>query len=994
MRAGLLVKTTAVMVAFTATMVASDRSAHAWKPYTHNTTALEAYRDAVDDGTVTLLGRTYSLSPALLTALRNWPQFYNAGVIGPDGFPDLTYGQSVIHPGSNVEFAPRTGAWLGHIFNSAMAAQTGGLSATEKEQILAWSFGFLTHGAGDMWGHTFVNDFARGVFPGVGEILTDVNKAAIALRHIAAEGYVGDATPGFDGFQTASDARDPRAPAPGGDVSDDSTPALPYDAPHAFIFRTLVDPAASTPSAERGPLIGFFLNLRSNLRDFVGNNPDPLGDAINAYNDTVAALNELSEDCDFDDVSDIIDCPAGLLELGFDVAIDSAEAFFEFVTGTVELAAKVVLNAYVGAWIDDIDDGLRHWSELGLATTRGLFDPQARRNLQNEECEFDGPDDTSSLLRANCEAGVGMLDTVLDQANDFINDHLLSMVGAPDLVGDLRAILQSISDFVDEVIGIVSAPFNPLREAIAEVKQFISDLIEDAISELLGVDIEALRGLLTEPSRFTCLETLTFNFPAPLGTQSFDFFTPGTHDRLDTLLGFAGEDHHVPAMGLPPECGRLQDNAELAMGSVAATANTITMSKLLLLDGSQLNQALGDILDRQITTYGTGQNVMVEGLTAGNPWLMSIDSDHAWRQDGQPRFCNEGTSCPAGATPRPALLNGGAGNFPIWESCVLRPAFRQLFSDWEGTAFPDFGDVSGEDPANDPNAPTSSLARSGTAFNNGTTIFVAANNLFTLTAQDTPVGRAFRNDQLGLQRRIFTDLGNRGTFLDSFQGETFSLTGPDGTYFIGVRSADPCHSFSELPAGPEAEQVSSFFLDTTPPQLTCPSPPFALTYDTASTITLSFSVSDGPGSGVAQSSSTVDGVGSQTGTSPTTSGTTLDLFLFYPGTRHVSVSSADNLGNAITDACTFELHATVESLGANLARAFAAGLITNQGVFNSLTQKMDAALSARNRGQTNAELNILAAFVNELQAQRGNKVAAATADRFIAFAQDLIAIGG
>jgi hypothetical protein len=993
MRAGLSVRSAVAIAAIGATVMLSGETAYAWKPYTHNTTAFEAFRDATDNGTVTILGRTYTVAPQVVTALQNWPQFYNAGVIGPDGFPDLTFGQSVIHPGSNVDGEPKTGAWLAHVFRSAAAAQSAALSATEKEQILAWSFGFLTHGAGDMWGHTFVNDFARGVFPGVTEILTDPNKAAIALRHLAAEGYVGDASPGFDGFQHASDAREPRAPAPGGDVSDDSTQGIPYDAPHGFIFRTLVDPAASTPSQARGPIIGFFLNLRGGLADFVGGSATPLQDAVNAYNDTAAAFNELADDCDFENPGDIIDCPAGLLELGITVVIDSAQAFRDLVLGTLEAAARVVLEAYANAWIEDIDDGLRNWSQLGLATTKALFDPQARRNLQNDDCQFDGPDDTSSLLRANCEAGVGVLDTVLEESNDFINDHLLSMVGAPDLVGDLREILQSISDVVDAVIGAIGAPFNPLREVLAEVRQFISDLIVDAISNLLGVNIEAIRELLTQANRFTCLEQITFDFPI-LGTQTIDLFASGSHDRIDSLIGLGG-GHHVVEEGIPPECGRLQDSAELEYGSVAATANTITMSKLLLLDGTELNTLLGDILQRQITTYSAGQNVMVEGLTAGNPWLMSIDSDHAWRHDGLPRFCNEGSpACLPTSTPRPPLLNGGEGNFPIWESCVLRPAFRQLFSDWEAASFPDFGDGTGQDLANDPSAPTSNLARAGVSFISGTTTFVAADNLFTQTAQDTPAGRAFQNDQLGLQRRIFTDPLNPGPFISSFQGATFSLTGPDGTYFIGVRSDDPCHSFSDAPAGPEAEQVSSFFLDTTPPQLTCPSPPFALTYDTASTITLQFSVSDGPGSGVASSAATVDGVGSPTGTTPTTSGTTLDLFLFYPGTRLVNVSSADNLGNATTDACAFELHATLDSLGQNLNRAFAEGLIDNRGIFNSLSNKLEAALAAHDRGQSNTELNILAALVNEFQAQRGKHVDAATADRFIAFLLDLIARGG
>ena len=37
---------------------------------------------------------------------------------------------------------------------------------------------------------------------------------------------------------------------------------------------------------------------------------------------------------------------------------------------------------------------------------------------------------------------------------------------------------------------------------------------------------------------------------------------------------------------------------------------------------------------------------------------------------------------------------------------------------------------------------------------------------------------------------------------------------------------------------------------------------------------------------------------------------------------------------------------------------------------------------------------MLGAFINELQAQRGKHVDSATANRFIAFAQDLIATGG
>jgi hypothetical protein len=93
---------------------------------------------------VTVDGKQYPVDGRVVAALRDWPSYYNAGVVGPDGFPDLTMGQSIIHP-------ERTGAWLRYILDRAWAAQSdGSYSANEKAQILAFAYGFLTHAAGDM----------------------------------------------------------------------------------------------------------------------------------------------------------------------------------------------------------------------------------------------------------------------------------------------------------------------------------------------------------------------------------------------------------------------------------------------------------------------------------------------------------------------------------------------------------------------------------------------------------------------------------------------------------------------------------------------------------------------------------------------------------------------------------------------------------------------------------------------------------------------------
>ena len=54
-------------------------------------------------------------------------------------------------------------------------------------------------------------------------------------------------------------------------------------------------------------------------------------------------------------------------------------------------------------------------------------------------------------------------------------------------------------------------------------------------------------------------------------------------------------------------------------------------------------------------------------------------------QDGLPRFCDQGDpSAPSTATtPRYASSTAAPVTMPIWESCVARPAFRSLFNDWE-----------------------------------------------------------------------------------------------------------------------------------------------------------------------------------------------------------------------------------------------------------------------------------------------------------------------
>jgi hypothetical protein len=174
----------------------------------------------------------------------------------------------------------------------------------------------------------------------------------------------------------------------------------------------------------------------------------------------------------------------------------------------------------------------------------------------------------------------------------------------------------------------------------------------------------------------------------------------------------------------------------------------------------------------------------------------------------------------------------------------------------------------------------------------------------------------------------------------------------------------------------------------------CSAPPFGLVFDSDDVSAVAYAISDGSlGSGVASSSSTLDGYRTADGVTPIANGGTLDMYLLWPGTRTVAVSATDPLGNAATTACTFEIHPTPGSMLRNLERAMREGHIKNGGLLNSLQSKLEAADAAAERGQCHTERNVLNAFIHEMEAQRGRGVEAGIADRLIAFARDLIETG-
>lgn len=161
-----------------------------WKINTHVYAANIALADAMNDGMVTIAPYgEIPVAPAALAALREAPAAYRAGVLAPDLFPDMYFGGWVIH--SDLSLSERWTAddWTRHVWSKARAWP----DTPDRNKVMAFAYGFLTHGAGDMFAHTWVNEKAGGAW-----VSFWGKDKETAFKHIVLEGFVGEHTPPTD----------------------------------------------------------------------------------------------------------------------------------------------------------------------------------------------------------------------------------------------------------------------------------------------------------------------------------------------------------------------------------------------------------------------------------------------------------------------------------------------------------------------------------------------------------------------------------------------------------------------------------------------------------------------------------------------------------------------------------------------------------------------------------------------------------------------------
>ena len=249
----------AIAVALVAATFILPLESRAFKPKTHLYLALQSI-ERISDCKVRIEGVLYDIDPVICDAIKTHRLDYLAGVIGPDGFPDLLFGQGYVHPDTYCHYgSSANGAcgdhntstwaldWTRHVWQEARAR-----SGDAGKRALAFAVGFLTHGIGDQWAHTLVNRFAGGVWP---DISPDAD-LSIAVKHVVVEGVIGDHTP--DISTSASGMT--------GLVGSDLT---------KFIYEALINhPWARQRST--GSIIGMVYQLRAELEGKRGDPPEAL----------------------------------------------------------------------------------------------------------------------------------------------------------------------------------------------------------------------------------------------------------------------------------------------------------------------------------------------------------------------------------------------------------------------------------------------------------------------------------------------------------------------------------------------------------------------------------------------------------------------------------------------------------------------------------------------------------------------------------------------
>jgi hypothetical protein len=476
-------------------------SSKAWRPKAHDLIANQAAcriiatncvpagkgrppGPEIDDGTVEIDGKSYPLRPEVRQAIADYPDYFRGGSLGPDAFPDVPQGEAFIHPDSKTKNGivgcrhpagappgevepscpsrPRRGRnsvtwqWLDHVYRSGWSAYNRCQVPSckpEAEQVLAFTYGFLVHAAGDVFGHTLVNGcvgifscpagyrFAEGEWPFYEDMLRDTRLLPIAVRHVIIEGYVDKHTPATE---TA------------------------INVPLGFLYSTFMDNSRAA-TLNRGPIIEAFFALR----DLLKRERQRVLDDLN-HQDKVCLVS-VGGHCK-KRAADPTDAPANPIE---------AEL----------LRAE---KRYLNAWISNLERGLKAYPKLSLDVARVLFVPGATDDFDHAQSKV-----LEVLRRYGLDYGLAMI--------GFPKALGPTIERIYEKIEEVREFIDSlIPEWIKKQLKWLT---HDAAELLENFQEWLADEIASIIKKITGVDIR-VKEFIEHPERHINNTAYPISFPS------------------------------------------------------------------------------------------------------------------------------------------------------------------------------------------------------------------------------------------------------------------------------------------------------------------------------------------------------------------------------------------------------------------------------------------------------------------------------------------------
>lgn len=507
---------------------------HAFKIDTHLWIGQQVINDLEDDGriTVKLHGRAVSLPvPARVRdAILAHRNEYLLGHLGPDVFPDVVVGQTLVHPGSATGW--KTNDWLLFL----LARSEGDPLAT------ALAYGSLGHAAGDLFAHSYVNQYAGDIFE-----LSD--ETLVEQRHVALESFVARFNPPFRN-------------AAGQDLGDPSRLARPGDEVARFVRDALIYDEQAAEQNRNGRFGAHLAAYRSYRNAVKSAADDSLWREIDAAVAQVVAA--------YFGIQITADEAGALVSFLNDEVIPRVQSRVDLTQDQVDRLNRAI-NRFDAAHFDALNDALRQTASLNSAIAERLArraEAEGRlcRTVSEQVCRFvaccivpkpfggclvEDPlcrQVCDTVTRLHCEFGEAAGQAAADLIRRIdeelngpggLSDQLLQSVGQlrDQALATHNASLDLAQRLIDlqQVVGNDTSPVKALlANWVSELDTAMAAYVQAAANTMINTIDPTASALRPMVEWWDCYHLTMVGVPAPVGTGRCGF--RGSLERVFTAL--------------------------------------------------------------------------------------------------------------------------------------------------------------------------------------------------------------------------------------------------------------------------------------------------------------------------------------------------------------------------------------------------------------------------------------------------------------------------